>query len=147
MSRSGRLSDVRYYFDADILGVAKIICALRADCTYPGDPGGRVKNLTRPACVITTTATPDVDWIPAITRQGLLILTRDAAIQSHRAEIAAVRESGARMVARTGADASDNWHQLETLMTQWRRIEPLLGLPGPFIYSLTRTTLRQIDLS
>lgn len=147
MSRRGRASDVRFYFDADILGVAKIVCALRADCTYPGDPGAQIKHLNRPACSITTTKTLDVDWIPAVTQQGLLIVTRDTAIQSHRAEIAAVRENGARMVAMTGADAIDNWHQLETLMTQWRRIEQLLDHSGPFIYALTRRSLRPISLA
>lgn len=147
MSRRGRASQVRFYFDADILGVAKIVCAMRADCTYPGDPGAKIKNVNRPACTITAPATPDVAWIPEVTRQGMLIITRDAAIQSHRAEIAAVRDNGARMVAMTGADAVDNWHQLETLLTQWRRMEALLQNAGPFIYALTRTSLRSIKLT
>jgi hypothetical protein len=30
---------VRYYFDADILGLAKVVAGLRTDITYPGDPG------------------------------------------------------------------------------------------------------------
>jgi hypothetical protein len=29
-------------------------------------------------------------------------------------------------------------------MTRWRDIEKLLDLPGPFIYTLTRTTLNKI---
>jgi hypothetical protein len=32
-------------------------------------------------------------------------------------------------------------------MTQWRRIEACLGEPGPFIYSVTRTTFRSVPLS
>ena len=32
---------VRFYFDADVLGLAKVIDKLRADITYPGDAGGR----------------------------------------------------------------------------------------------------------
>lgn len=32
---------VRFYFDADVLGLAHTICRLRNDCTYPGDPGAR----------------------------------------------------------------------------------------------------------
>ena len=31
---------VRFYIDADLLGVAKILAGVRSDVTYPGDPGG-----------------------------------------------------------------------------------------------------------
>lgn len=65
----------------------------------------------------------------------------------NRAEIAAVRDNGARMVALAGREAIGTWAQLEILLTQWRRIEALLGEPGPFIYSATRTTLRPVDLT
>jgi hypothetical protein len=30
---------VRFYFDADVLGLAKVMVMLRSDMTYPGDPG------------------------------------------------------------------------------------------------------------
>jgi hypothetical protein len=33
-------AEVRYYIDADILGLARVLAALRPDVTYPGDPGG-----------------------------------------------------------------------------------------------------------
>jgi hypothetical protein len=35
-------AQVRYYIDADLLGLAKILVQLRSDVTYPGDPGGIV---------------------------------------------------------------------------------------------------------
>lgn len=31
-------ADVRFYFDADILGLAKLIAGLRSDVTYPAIP-------------------------------------------------------------------------------------------------------------
>jgi hypothetical protein len=34
-----RPATVRFYFDADVLGVAKVVAALRSDVTYPGDRG------------------------------------------------------------------------------------------------------------
>jgi hypothetical protein len=43
------------------------------------------------------------------------------------------------MVALSGKEAKDNWTQLELVMTRWREIEGLHGLPGPFIYTATRT--------
>jgi hypothetical protein len=40
MSKRARPARVRYYIDADLLGLAKILVQIRTDVTYPGDPGG-----------------------------------------------------------------------------------------------------------
>jgi hypothetical protein len=93
-----RPATVRFYFDADVLGLAKVIVSLRSDVTYPGDPGGVVHRRQRSPCSITSPATSDEDWIPETARQGWLIITRDSRIQHHRAELDAVRTSGARMI-------------------------------------------------
>ena len=84
--------------------------------TYPGDPGGPVKGGRESApCPIADRATRDDVWIPVTARQGWLIITRDRHIQEHRAEIAAVKASGARLVTLAGAEAVDTF-QLEALM-------------------------------
>lgn len=57
---------VRFYVDADILGLAKVMALLRWDLTYPGDPGGTVKRHARPACPIATTDVDDDQWIPVV---------------------------------------------------------------------------------
>jgi transposase-like protein len=44
------------------------------------------------------------------------------------------------------AEALDTFHQMEALMCQWQKVYALLDAPGPFIYSLTRTTLRPLPL-
>jgi uncharacterized protein with PIN domain len=142
-----KAASVRFYFDADILGLAKVIAQLRPDVTYPGDPGGTVHRRTRPACPIAKTATNDDEWIPVVAEQGWLIVTRDRHIQERRAELAAVRDHNARMVALAGAEATGTWAQLEVLMTQWRRIEALLAEPAPLVRSATRTQLRAVPLS
>jgi hypothetical protein len=100
-----------------------------------------------PACPITSTDIDDTVWIPATARHAWLIITRDSDIQHHRAEIAAVRTSGARMIALAGEEARGTWDQLEVLMCQWRAIERRFEESGPFIYSATRTRLRPVDLS
>lgn len=82
-----------------------------------------------------------------MTERGWLIVTRDRNIAANRAEVAAVRASGARMVALSGREAIGTWNQLEVLMRQWRSIEALQDQVGPFIYLATRTTLRPLDLS
>jgi PIN like domain len=137
---------VRFYFDADILGLAKIIAQLRGDVTFPGDVGGTVHKRTRPACPIEKTATRDHEWIPVVAAHGWLIITRDRHIQERRAELAAVRDHGARLVALAGADATGTWAQLEVLMAQWRRLEALLDEPAPLVRSATRTSLRPVSL-
>lgn len=138
---------VQYYFDADIMGLAKVVAGLRSDVTYPGDPGGVVRKRQRPPSPITDPSIKDSVWIPEVTRRGWLVVTRDSKIQDHRAEIAAVRDSGARMVALNGAEATGVWDQLEVLMSRWRSIEALITEPGPFIYVATRTRLRAVDLA
>lgn len=138
---------VRFYFDADVLGLAKTVAKLRSDVTYPGDPGGTVHRRERPPSPITSTDTLDTVWIPEVARRGWLIVTRDSRIQHHRAELEAIREHGARMVALAGDEAVGTWNQLEVVMCQWRAIEALLSEPAPFVYRATRTTLRVVELS
>jgi hypothetical protein len=142
-----REAEVRYYIDADILGLAKILCPLRNDMTYPGDPGATIHKRHRPACLITAPKTPDTEWVPIVAAQGWLILTRDHNIRENPAERRAVRENGARMVALAGEDAGNKWGQLELVMHWWRRIEALADEPGPFIYLASRSRMRLLDLS
>jgi PIN like domain len=139
-------AEVRFYFDADVLGVAKVVASLRFDVTYPGDAGAVIHRRTRPPCIVESPAAPDTEWIPRVTAAGWLIVTRDSRIQDHRAEIEAVRAAGARMVALSGRDAIGTWDQLEVVMSQWRAIERLLDQPGPFIYRASRTNLRAVPL-
>jgi hypothetical protein len=81
---------IRVYFDADVLGLAKLLAKERADFTYPGDPGGRIKKRQRPPCPITSPATIDPVWIPTVAARGWLIVTRDRAIQPGSAEVVGV---------------------------------------------------------
>ncbi len=146
MNRGAKPATVRFYIDADVLGLAKVLVALRSDVTYPGDPGGTVHRRQRPPCCITDPNTDDAVWIPETARQGWLIITRDSGIQHHRAEIEAVRNSSARMIALAGEEAKNTWLQLEIVMSQWRAIERRLNEPAPFIYTATRTVLKPVHL-
>ena len=84
---------VRYYFDADILGLAKVVTALRSDATYPGARARAVKGRLRPACVITSADTADTDWIPTVAAEGMVAITRDSRIERHPAERAAILDA------------------------------------------------------
>lgn len=144
--RSARPAEVRFYVDADLLGLAKILVQLRPDVTYPGDPGGTLHKRTRLPCPITDPAMKDRHWIPLVAQQNWLIITRDSAIQGHTSEIGAVKEYRGRMVAISARNAGTKFDQLETVMSQWRRIEAAAAQPGPFIYTLTRTTFTPVEL-
>ncbi len=141
---NGRLPElvaVRYYVDADTLGLARILARLRADVTYPGDPGALVTRRSRPPCPIASTAVPDEQWIPVVAKAGWAIITRDKRILRRPGEIAAVIAHQAKVFAITSDEKLDNWHQLEIVMSQWRRIETLSQDDGPYIYSVTRTAV------
>ena len=146
MTRPAKPATVRFYVDADLLGLANILVQVRNDVTYPGDPGGTLHKRRRPPCPVTSPSVLDPVWIPEVTRRGWLILTRDSKISDNLAEITAVRDSGARMVALAGTEAIGTWRQLEVVMCQWRAIERRLDETGPFIYTATRTRLNPVDL-
>ena len=135
---------VRFYFDADVLGLAHVVCALRPDCTFPGDPGATIKRRVRPACPVTSPKVKDPEWIPIVTAQNWVIISRDSHIASRPAEIAAIRDHGARLIALAGRDAGTPWEQLEVLLTNWRAIERLAASAGPWVYTATRTRLHQV---
>lgn len=137
---------VRYYFDADILGLGRLVASLRPDCTYPGDSGAVIHRRERPPCLVESPDISDQDWIPLVADAGYLIVTRDRQISHRVAERQAVSEHGARMIVLSGRDAKTVWAQLEVLMAQWRRIEQLFHKPGPFIVRATRTRLADLDV-
>ena len=135
---------VRYYFDADILGLAKIVASLRPDATYPGAPAQAVKNRLRPACIISTPKTADTIWIPAVATAGMVAFTRDSQIDRHPNERAAVINSGAKLFALHPDEAVTVWSQLEVLMCQWRKIEKTAQQPGPYMYRVSRSRVSRM---
>src|SRR6266571_2958151 len=71
-----RAAQVRFYVDADILGLGKILGGLRNDVTYPGDPGAVLHKRHRAPCPIASADVLDTDWIPDVAARGWLIVTR-----------------------------------------------------------------------
>lgn len=138
---------VRLYFDADVLGLAKLLCQARPDCTYPGDHGAVIQKRRRPACIIKSPGELDPVWIPKVAAEGWLIVTRDRHIQDRVSELSAVREYGAKMLNFSSDDAASTWGQLEVFMARWREIEALIDQPGPFLFRVSRTgAFRPVDI-
>lgn len=133
------MAEVRFYIDADVLGLAKLLIQVRPDVTYPGDPGGvGCDGLTRPGCP-TRPGDKDPDWIPIVAEAGWVIITRDRRMLNKPAERQAIIDNKARVVRFDARHELTKWNQLEIAVTQWRRIEELLELPGPWIYRASRT--------
>jgi hypothetical protein len=130
-----RVAVVRYYFDADVLGLAHIIAGLREDATYPGDAGATIHKRQRPPCPIAPN-TPDAIWIPQVARAGWAIITRDKRIERRPHELQTVRDNGGRMFAITSPEQLSKWGQLEILMRCWRDLEAQAARPGPFVIPL-----------
>jgi uncharacterized protein with PIN domain len=137
---------IRYYIDADLLGLAKVMVMVRADVTYPGDPGGTgVDGRTRSPCSIAADSL-DADWIPEVARRGWIVVSRDQHLSSRPAEREAIIVARARHLVLNSRQALNKWAQLEIVVNRWRSIEPLAQLAGPWAYSVSRTTLRRIEL-
>ena len=135
---------VRFYFDADILGVAKVIASVRPDATYPGDPGGEVRKRYRAPSPVTDPGAKDIDWIPRIAHEGWSIITRDRHIAVRPSERTAVIDHGAKLFTLVRKENLSLWQQLEILLRRWRDIEQHSGDPGPFIYAIHRTRVTQL---
>lgn len=136
-------AEVRFYFDADILGLGKVLAGLRPDITFPGDPGATIHRRIRPASPVLHPAVKDPVWIPEVSRRGWVVITRDRHIRDRRRQFDLVREHNARLVVLVGNEAIGTWAQLEVVMIRWRRIEALVGQAGPFIYTASRTSWRR----
>jgi hypothetical protein len=137
----------RWYVDADTLGLGHILARARPDVTYCGDSGKRKKSrLYLPPCIIQDTEDDDDKWIPAVTEEGLAIITRDKRIQTRTNEKNTVLASGARVFAVTSKAQLDNWGLLEIVVTRWRDLELAAEEPGPYIYAVTRTAISKIVL-
>jgi hypothetical protein len=137
---------IRFYIDADLLGMANVLVMVRADVTYPGDPGGTgIEGRPRPPCPIEP-RTKDAQSIPIpqVASNGWVVITRDRHMQHRPDEKVALVSAGGRHVTLDAAKQLDRWGQLEIVVTQWRAIERMIELPGPWIYSASRSGVRKV---
>lgn len=133
---------IRFYVDADLLGLAKLLVTVRSDVTYPGDPGGTGPDgYQRVACPVRPEA-KDLTWIPVVAAEGWIVITRDRHLQRRPTERQAIIDNGARVVQLDTRHQLNKWAQLEIVVCQWRRLEERLDQPGPWFVVATRTGLR-----
>lgn len=139
------MAAIRYYCDADLIGVAKVLVQVRSDVTFAGDPGGTGSDKQPRARCPIEADTPDEVWIPIAAAEGWVVISRDRHIKSRPAERQAVIDNGCRLVTLDASKAQlTKWLELEILVNQWRKLEELAELPGPWIYTISRTALRKV---
>jgi len=139
-------ASVRFFFDADILGLGKLVAQIRSDVTFPGDPGATIGRRVRPPCPINKPNAPDVVWLPVVAARNWSVISRDSKLLRRPAEVEAISSSGARVFLIASRENLRLWEQLEVLMHRWRDIEKLSTRSGPFAYSLTRASIREIPI-
>ncbi len=137
---------IRFYVDADLIGLGKLLVQVRTDVTYAGDPGGLgIDKRPRPPSPVQP-GDRDVDWIPIVAANGWIVVTKDRHMRTRPAERQLIQQSLARHVRIEGSPGSRRlrkWDQLEILINGWRGIERLLEETGPWIYVASRTRLRR----
>ena len=137
-----------WYCDADVRGLGKTLAGMRLPVTWPGDDGERAsERLRQPPSPIEDAATADELWIPAVTKAGLVIVTRDSKIMDRVGEINAVIASRARMFVITSHNQLDLWDEVRIVAAQWSTMIKRREGSGPFIDSITLSGTRRLVLA
>ncbi len=139
------MAAAEWYCDADVIGLGHTLAGLRLPVTWPGDNGVRepIRRSLSPSPV-QDTGTPDDEWIPAVARAGMAIITKDRHILERLVEIDAVVASRARMFVITTAHPLDLWGQVRVVAAQWPTMLERRDDAGPFVDSITLTTHRRL---
>lgn len=134
-----------WYFDEDVIGVAKVLTSAKLAVTWPGDSGERPSaRLCQVPSPVLDAGRPDEEWIPRVARAGLPIVTRDRHILTRTVEVDAVIAAGARMFTITSAGAQSLWEQVQVIAAQWGHMQRRREQAGPYIDGITLTAARQL---
>lgn len=104
-----RTRSAEWCFDADTIGVGRVLAEAGVRATWPGDDGALRGRPHLLPCTIDRTDIADEVWIEEVTRAGMSIITRDRRIASRTSEVDAVIASRARVFALTVKGENDLW--------------------------------------
>ena len=94
------------------------------------------------------TSTNDDSWLEVIGRLGLVVVSRDGRIRYRPVEKSLWVRYRIRGFVLTGKGSQSTEESLAILTKYWSKISDLVdaGRLGPWMYSVTRSGLREIDL-
>lgn len=128
-----------YFTDENLLGLGKLLMRSgRADVVYPG-------HVNLPEVPL---GAPDLEWMPIVASQGLIVLTRERRIRTRPVELAAYREHGIRSVRVGGKRDLSPTDQVNIFVRHEERLlrhAVRLGR-GPWALLLTREGVRELPL-
>jgi len=128
-----------YFTDENTLGLGKLLRrGGRDDVLYPGHEDLPDVPL----------GTSDLDWMPAIARRGLVVLTRDRRIRTRPAELSAYWEYGIRSVWLGAKQDLGPHDQLALFLQHEARLqrEIIKRGAGPWALAMSASGLRPVNL-
>lgn len=135
---SRQRSHLRYFADENALGVAKLLLRERDDVVHPGHP------LLSEVPLGAT----DLEWMPVVSRLGLIVLTRDRRIRTRPAELRAYWEQRIRSVWLGGKKDMTSEDLVEYFLQHEQRLtrHAVKEGPGPWAVTLNRSGIKPIQL-
>ena len=138
------MAAIRFFLDEDIVAAGRALATDRDDVTYVGDHGSTRQG--RPPSPIPF-GMDDEMWLPIVGENDWVVITRDKHIRTRPGEIAAVKRHAVKMFALTSAGQLSRWDQLDMLVRRWDRIEEEAMLDGPFICTVTYSSVTPLDIT
>ncbi len=136
-SKPTSLPDVRFFIDADLLGVGKALAGVRKDVVHPGHP----------RCPLIRAETPDSEWLPVVGDAGWIAISRNKRIRHNPIENRLLRSHGVRAIFLTSRAEMTSWNRLVLIVRHWDAIEASVDEAGPWVKALTRTGLAQMKMT
>ena len=131
-------TQLRFFVDETSLGLGKALAVARKDVVHTGHP--LIPDAPLGAL--------DTEWIPAVARRSLAVISRDRHIRTKPGEIALLRASGLRVFWIAGKRDIGTWDALSRLVRRWDDIEAILNArgEGPWFMAVNERSVREIAL-
>jgi hypothetical protein len=130
-------ASLRLFVDESALGLGKPLAITRHDVIHTGHP------LIPQAPLVAL----DREWIPAIGKRGLAVISRDKRIRTKPAEVALPGKHSMRLLDRRQTRPR-HWDYLVRVIRRWDDIERILNNngAGPSFFAINENTIGQLTL-
>ena len=108
---------LRFYVDESAAGLGLALAAARKDTVHVGHP--LIPECPRGAL--------DTEWIPAVAKRDLIVITRDKKLRTKPVEVQALWEHRLRVFNIGGKTDLSTWEWLARVVRHWDRMEEILS--------------------